>query len=475
MSDRFVHPLVERNASDDMIRLWSPQTKFSTWRRLWVALAEAQAELGLAQVTPAAVAAMRAAVDDVDFARAAAHERRVRHDVMAHIHTFEEAAPAAKGLVHLGATSAFVTDNADLLLLRRGLDLLIGRLVNVIDALGRFAGRWRDLPALGYTHFQPAQPVTVGKRATLWCQDFVFDLHELQHRLDGLEFQGVKGTTGTQASFLALFDGDHAKVRALEARVAEKMGFRRCIPVTGQTYPRKIDSLVVNALAGIAQSAHKMCNDIRLLSAVKEMDEPAEAEQVGSSAMAYKRNPMRCERATGLARYLIALSAPVMQTTAEQWLERTLDDSSNRRMTLPEAFLAADGILLILQNVAGGLTVYPKTVERRLAEELPFMATEEILMAGVRAGGDRQQLHERIRQHSWAAAEQVKQHGRPNDLVARLKADPAFAAVDIDAALDPKRHVGRSAEQVDEFLTEVVAPIRTRYAERLGMTAELKV
>lgn len=475
MSDRFVHPLVERNASDDMIRLWSPQTKFSTWRRLWIALAEAQAELGLAQVAPAAIAAMRAAVDDIDFARAAAHERRVRHDVMAHIHTFEEAAPAAKGLVHLGATSAFVTDNADLLLLRRGLDLLIGRLVNVIDALGRFAASWRDLPALGYTHFQPAQPVTVGKRATLWCQDFVFDLHELQHRFDALEFQGVKGTTGTQASFLALFDGDHAKVRALEARVAGKMGFRRSIPVTGQTYPRKIDSLVVNALAGIAQSAHKMCNDIRLLSAVKEMDEPAEAEQVGSSAMAYKRNPMRCERATGLARYLIALSAPVMQTAAEQWLERTLDDSSNRRMTLPEAFLAADGILLILQNIAGGLTVYPETVRRRLAEELPFMATEEILMAGVRAGGDRQHLHELIRRHSWAAAEQVKQHGRPNDLVARLKADPAFAAVDIDGALDPGRHVGRSAEQVDEFLAEVVTPIRTRYAERLGMTADLKV
>jgi adenylosuccinate lyase len=473
--EKFVHPLAERNASDEMLRIWSPQRKFSTWRRLWLALAEAEAELGLSRVTPAALEAMRAHLDDIDFERAAAHEKRVRHDVMAHVHTFEEAAPAAKGVIHLGATSAYVTDNTDIILIREGLKLLAERLANVIDALADFAAKWRDLPCLGYTHFQPAQPVTVGKRATLWLQDLVMDLGEIEHRLATLPFQGVKGTTGTQASFLSLFDGDHKKVRRLEERVAEKMGFYEIVPVTGQTYPRKLDAMVVSALAGLAASAHKMCNDVRLLASLKEIEEPFEAEQIGSSAMAYKRNPMRCERATGLARYLISLAGSPLQTAAEQWLERTLDDSSNRRLALPEAFLSADGILLILLNVSRGLEVYPEVIARRLREELPFMATEEILMAAVKAGGDRQKLHEVIRVHSHAAAEQVKRHGRANDLADRLKRDPAFAGADIDAALDPRLHIGRSPEQVDEFLSGVVAPIRERYADTLGMRAELKV
>lgn len=475
MSERFVHPLVERNASEEMLRLFSPQRKFSTWRRLWLALAEVQAELGLTRITPAALAAMRDHLDDIDFARAAAHEKRVRHDVMAHVHTFEEAAPAAAGVVHLGATSCYVTDNADLMIMREGLDLLAVRLANLIDELGSFAAKWRDLPTLGFTHFQAAQPVTVGKRATLWCHDFVSDLDDVEHRSAGLRFQGVKGTTGTQASFLALFHGDHAKVDELERRVAVRMGFDAVIPVTGQTYPRKIDAQVVGVLAGIAASAHRMCNDLRLLASLKEIEEPAEDGQIGSSAMAYKRNPMRCERATGLARHLITLAASPLQTAAEQWLERTLDDSSNRRITLPEAFLTADAILLILINVVRGLTVYPAVIGRRLRDELPFMITEEVLMAAVEAGGSRQELHERIRVHSRAAAGEVKLHGRENDLLDRMKADPAFAAVKWDGLMDPARHVGRSPQQVDAFLAGCVAPVRARYAGKLGMAADLKV
>jgi adenylosuccinate lyase len=475
LSDRFVHPLVERNASEEMIRLWSPQEKFSTWRRLWLAMAEAQRELGLSRVTDEALAQMRANLDNIDFAKAAEHEKRTRHDLMAHVHTFGEAAPAAAGIIHLGATSMDVVDNADVVLLHKGLGVICSRLANLIDALATFAVRHRDLPTLGFTHFQPAQPVTVGKRAALWCQDFVVCLEELERRRGNLKLRGLKGATGSQASYLSLFSGDHAKVVKLEELFAKKLGFVGCWPLAGQVYPRHADAMIIGDLAALAAAAHKTCNDLRLLASMKEIEEPIEDEQVGSSAMAYKRNPMRCERATGLARYLIALAASPLQTAAEQWLERTLDDSSNRRLVTPEAFLAADGILLILINVSRGLDVYPAVIGKHLADELPFMITEELLMAGSAAGGDRQKLHEAVRRHSRAAAEQVKRHGKANDLVERLKKDPAFAGVNIDALMDGKRHTGRCAEQTDAFVREFVEPIRKRYAGKLGAKAELKV
>ncbi len=473
-NETYSSPLVTRYAGAEMVALWSEQRKVGLWRRLWVALAEAQRELGL-DIPDEALEQMRAKVDDIDFPAADAYERKFRHDVMAHVHAFGDAAPAARAIIHLGATSQYVGCNADLIRLREALGIIAYLLANVIDALGRFAQQHRDLPCLGFTHYQPAQMVTVGKRATLWCYEFLLDLREIEHRLDTLAFRGAKGTTGTQASFLALFDGDHEKVLDLDRRVAQKMGFDRLLPVTGQTYSRKIDAAALQSLAQIGSSVHKLCNDVRLLANLKEIEEPFEKTQIGSSAMAYKRNPMRCERATGLARYLMDVSTSVLHTSAEQWFERTLDDSANRRIVIPESFLAADAILRITLNVVRGLVVYPAVIASHVAAELPFMATENILMAGVKAGGDRQELHERIRVHSQAAAEQVKLHGRPNDLIGRLKADEAFAPVDIDTVLDPAAFVGRSPQQVDEFLRDEVEPVRERYASVLGEQSSLKV
>lgn len=472
--DRYENPLISRYSSPEMARLWGDQRKFSTWRRLWVALAEAEQELGL-PISGEQLAELRAHVDDIDFVVAAAYEKKLRHDVMAHVHAYGDVCPLARGIIHLGATSCYVTDNTDLLLMREALDVVRGRLVAVILRLAEFAKAYRDLPCLGFTHLQPAQPTTVGKRACLWAYDFVLDLQELEHRRAALLARSVKGTTGTQASFLALFDGDHAKVRELETLVARKIGFAGTYAVTGQTYSRKVDSQVVDVLGGIAQSAHKMSTDLRILQSRKEIEEPFEKSQIGSSAMAYKRNPMRSERICGLARYVMSLQSSASATTSTQWMERTLDDSANRRLVLPQAFLAIDAILLIAQNVTNGLVVYPKVIARQLNEELPFMATENILMAAVAAGGDRQDLHERIRRHSQDAAQVVKTEGRPNDLLERLVADPAFAHVDLTATLDPAQFVGRAPQQVDEFLEEVVEPIRARYAEQAAAEAELRV
>jgi adenylosuccinate lyase len=473
--DTYESPLASRNASKEMLRLFSPQHKFSLWRRLWVELARAERELGVTRISEPAIAEMEAKVDEIDFARAADWEKRLRHDVMAHVHTFEEAAPAAKGIIHLGATSQYVVDNADLIIMREAMQLIANRLANAIDSLATFANRWKDLPTLGYTHFQPAQLTTVGKRATLWAQDLALDLEEIEYRIESMRFRGVKGTTGTQASFMSLLNGEDLKVDMLDAMVTERFGFKESFNVTGQTYPRKIDAAVVSSVAGIAASVHRFCNDIRLLAGMKQIEEPFEDEQVGSSAMAYKRNPMRCERATGLARFVISLSTSPLQTAAEQWFERTLDDSSNKRLAIPEPFLAIDGCLQILINVARGLVVYPKTIEAAVMAELPFMATEEILMAGVRAGGDRQELHERIRTHSLAASEVVKSQGKPNDLIERLSKDPAFAKVDVSQVLNPSAFIGRAPRQVDRFVKQVVEPIRRRYAKQLGQSVELKV
>lgn len=474
-NDTYESPLAARNASKEMLRLFSPQHKFGLWRRLWVELARSERELGITRITDEAIRQMEAKVDEIDFARAADWEKRLRHDVMAHVHTYEEVAPAAKGIIHLGATSQYVVDNADLIIMRDGMKLLAGRLASAIDALATFAVKWKDLPTLGYTHFQPAQLTTVGKRATLWAQDLALDLEELEYRISTLRFRGVKGTTGTQASFLSLFDGNHDKCDELDRMVTKRFGFDASFVVTGQTYPRKVDSAIVSSVGGIAASVHKLCNDIRILAGLKQLEEPFEAEQVGSSAMAYKRNPMRCERATGLSRFVISLTSSPMLTAAEQWFERTLDDSSNKRLSVPEPFLAIDGALMIVVNVARGLVVYPKTIEAAVMAELPFMATEEILMAGVRAGGDRQELHEVIRKHSLAAAEQVKMHGKPNDLIARLKGDPSMAKVDLGQVMDPSAYIGRAPHQVTEFIKTVVEPIRQRYKSQLSAAAELRV
>lgn len=473
--DTYESPLASRNASPQMLKLFSPQHKYSLWRRVWIELATAEQKLGISRISNEAIAQMQAKVTDIDFARAAELEKKLRHDVMAHVHTFEEAAPAAKGIIHLGATSQTVVCNADLLIFRDAMQLTACRLAAAIDALGTFAEHWKDQPTLGYTHFQPAQLTTVGKRATLWAQDLALDLEEIEHRLATLKFRGIKGTTGTQASFLSLFNGDHAKCDQLDEMFTRAFGFESSYVVTGQTYPRKVDAAIVNSLAGAAASVHRICNDIRLLAGLKQLEEPFEKEQIGSSAMAYKRNPMRAERATGLARFVISLASSPLMTAAEQWFERTLDDSSNRRLSIPEAFLALDGALLIIINVARGLVVYPKVIDAAIAAELPFMATEEILMAAVQAGGDRQELHEKIRQHSLAAAEQVKQFGRPNDLIERLRGDQAFAKVKLDDVLDARRFIGRAPQQVDRFIAEVVEPIRKRYQGKLGEAAELKV
>jgi adenylosuccinate lyase len=473
-STHYDNPLITRYASARMSEIWGPQRKFSTWRRLWVALAEAEAEMGLS-ITRQQIAQLRDHVDDVDFEAADRYERRLRHDVMAHVHAYGDVCPDARPIIHLGATSCYVTDNTDLILLRDSLEAVRERLVAVSDSLARFAQQYRDLPCLAFTHLQPAQPTTVGKRACLWAYEFVLDLAEIEYRLASLKAQGSKGTTGTQASFLALFHGDHAKVRQLERLICQKMGFAASYPVTGQTYSRKIDSQVLAVLSGIAQSAHKMATDLRILAHRKEIEEPFEKEQIGSSAMAYKRNPMRSERICSLARFVMGLEATAAQTAAVQWLERTLDDSAARRLVLPQGFLGIDAVLILCQNVTKGLVVYPRVIAANLEAELPFMATENILMAGVAAGADRQDLHERIRQHSQAAASVVKQQGGRNDLIERLAADPAFAKVDLKAVLDPSQFVGRAPEQVDEFVAEVIEPMRAKYPSIGGSDAEVRV
>ena len=470
--ERWRSPLGTRYASPAMQILWGEPRRVALWRRLWLALAEAERELGL-DIPKQAIAEMRAHLDDADLDAAARYERRFRHDVMAHIHAFADQAPAARPYLHLGATSAFVTDNADLVIMRDGLRLLLGRLVAVLGALDRFASRWAEVPCLAYTHFQPAQLTTVGKRATLWMQDFALDIEEVIHRIERLRLRGCKGTTGTQASFLQLFEGNHDKVRELDRTVAARLGFTETFPVTGQTYTRKVDSAVLDTLSGIAQSASKLATDLRLLQHEGELLEPFESEQVGSSAMAYKRNPMRAERISGLARYVIALPANTAQTAASQWLERSLDDSANRRLTLPEGFLATDAILVLTTNVAAGLEVREEVIRRHVQDQMPFMATERWLLLGTAAGGDRQALHEVIRRHSFAVAEAMTR-GEPNDLLSRLAADPAFhgiPAATLQAELEPNRYTGRAAQQVREFREEYLQPLLAR-ARPLAAEAE---
>ncbi len=476
MNDKYVSPLVERVATAEMTALWSAQKKFSTWRRCWIALAEAERELGL-PVTEAQIAEMKAHIDDIDFEAARRFERETRHDVMAHIHTYGEVAPLAKPIIHLGATSCYVTDNTDLILLREALDLILTKAVNVLARVSEFAAKYKDLPTLGFTHYQPAQLVTVGKRASLWAQDILMDVEDLEAAAARLRSHGSKGTTGTQASFMALFDNDHAKVRALDDLIARKLGFDKTYAVTGQTYPRKVDTHVLRALAAIGESVHKWATDMRLLQNLKEVEEPFEKHQVGSSAMAYKRNPMRCERACALARFLMVMPLHSEFTTAVQWMERTLDDSAIRRISLPEAFLAADGALNLYLNVMENPAVYPKVIEKHVWAELPFMATENILMACVKRGGDRQELHEVIRTHSQAAAARVKQEGGDNDLLDRLANDPAIGMSrdEIDRVLDLKAFIGRAPEQVDEFIEAEVRPVLERHADRLGAKSDVRV
>jgi adenylosuccinate lyase len=486
MSDSSVlydNPLITRYANRAMAERWGPQRKHRTWRALWLALAEAERELGLLaddgkspRIRDEQLVELRAHLDDIDFDRAAYYEKKLRHDVMAHIHTLGEVAPLSRDIVHLGATSCYVTDNTDLILMRESLADLSGKLAAVISALGSFATKWRAEPTLGFTHFQPAQLTTVGKRACLWCYDLVMDLHELNYRRENLKFRGAKGTTGTQASFLALFRGDHDKVRKLDSLVAEKMGFNDVYPVTGQTYSRKVDSQIVDALSGLGQSLHKWGTDLRLLAHRQEIDEPFEAEQVGSSAMAYKRNPMRAERMCSLARFLMGLPAMASGTHATQWFERTLDDSAIRRLYLPQAFLAADGALRLALNIANGLTVNVPVIARNVADALPYMATENLMMAAVARGANRQEVHESIRKHSHAVTAGMKDGTMTSrDLIARLQNDPAFKGIDFAAEMQPSKYVGRSPEQVDEFIEQEVRPICQRYAGSLGQKADVTV
>jgi adenylosuccinate lyase len=458
--DRYTSPLAERYASREMLELWSARTRYGYWRQLWLALAEAEQELGV-PIPGEAIAQMRAHLTDIDFDAVATYERRFRHDVMAHVYAFADVAPAARGFIHYGATSAFVTDNADLILMRRGLELLRGKLLHILRALATFAREWRDTPTLGYTHLQPAQLTTVGKRAALWMQDLVLDLADIEHRVATLPFRGVKGTTGTQASFLEIFGGDHDRVRELDERVTHTMGFARSLPITGQTYTRKLDAQVLAVVAGVSASASKFSADVRMLQAFGEIDEPFEKEQIGSSAMAYKRNPMRSERIASLARFVVSLEGNANQTHSVQFFERTLDDSANRRLVIPESFLATDAILVLMGNIAQGLEVHRGRIRHRLAEELPFMATEELIVRAVRNGGDRQAAHEIIRRHSLAASRAVKENGAPNDFFDRLASDAEFGvdAAELRAVADPARFVGRAPQQVDEFLESVVEPI----------------
>ncbi|MCE9601560.1 MAG: adenylosuccinate lyase [Gemmatimonadetes bacterium] len=469
-------PLAERYASKAMLGLFSSQTRHGLWRRLWLALAEGERSLGVA-IPEQAIAEMRAHLDDIDFERVAEYEKRFRHDVMAHVHAFGDVAPAAKGVIHLGATSCFVTDNGDLIQMRRGLELLRGRVVALLRTLAAFARDWRGEPTLGYTHLQAAQLTTVGKRATLWMQDLVLDLAELDHRLATLPLRGVKGTTGTQASFLEIFAGDHAKVRALDTYVCHAMGFPGSIPVSGQTYSRKLDAHVLDVVAGIATSAAKFASDMRMLQSFGEIEEPFEKDQIGSSAMAYKRNPMRSERINSLARFVQQVAGTANQTHAVQYFERTLDDSAIRRLVIPEAFLATDAILILMENICVGLEVHPARIRQRINEELPFMATESLIVRAVQAGGDRQEAHEVIRRHSIAAARAMKDEGRPNDMLERLAADPAFPvpSADLRAVTDASHFIGRAAHQVDDFLAEVIDPILVAAGESGPAREEVRV
>ena len=472
----YSNPLAERYSSKEMLYIFSPQFKFSTWRKLWLALAETEKELGL-DITEEQLEQMRANIDNIDYKLAQEMEKKFRHDVMAHVHTFGEAAPKAMRIIHLGATSAYVGDNTDLIQIKEALILTKKKLINVIDGLAKFANEYKHLPTLGFTHFQAAQLTTVGKRATLWLQSLLLDLEELEFRQDTLRFRGVKGTTGTQASFQELFNGDFEKVKELDKRITEKMGFNKRFMVTGQTYDRKIDAEISNLLSNIAQSAHKFTNDLRLLQHLKEIEEPFEKNQIGSSAMAYKRNPMRSERITSLAKFVIALQQSTAMTGATQWFERTLDDSANKRLALPQAFLAIDAILIIWKNILEGLVVYPKMIEKRIMSELPFMATEYIIMECVKNGGDRQELHEKIRIHSMDAGIEVKVEGKENDLIERIVNDTSFN-LDRDklmSLLDPKNFIGFAEGQVEDFLKEEVNPILQKNKNLLGMDADLKV
>ena len=475
-TDRYVSPLSERYASKEMQYIFSPDMKFRTWRRLWIALAETEKELGL-PITQEQIDELKAHKDDINYDVAKERERQVRHDVMSHVYAYGVQCPKAKGIIHLGATSCYVGDNTDIIVMTEALKLVKKKLVNVIAELAKFAEKYKDLPTLAFTHFQPAQPTTVGKRATLWMQEFMLDLEDLNYVLSTMKLLGSKGTTGTQASFLELFDGDQETIDKIDPMIAEKMGFKQCYPVSGQTYSRKVDTRVLNVLAGIAASAHKFSNDIRLLQHLKEVEEPFEKSQIGSSAMAYKRNPMRSERIASLSRYVMIDALNPAITSATQWFERTLDDSANKRLSVPEGFLAIDGILDLCLNVVDGLVVYPKVIEKRLMSELPFMATENIMMDAVKAGGDRQELHERIRELSMEAGRNVKVEGKDNNLLELIAADPAFNLTldELKKTMDPAKYTGRASVQVDQYLTKVIRPLLEENKGILGVKAEINV
>ena len=475
-TDRYVSPLSERYASKEMQYIFSPDMKFRTWRRLWIALAETEKELGL-NITQEQIDELKAHAEDINYDVAKERERQVRHDVMSHVYAYGVQCPKAKGIIHLGSTSCYVGDNTDIIVMTEALKLVKKKLVNVIAELSAFADKYKDQPTLAFTHFQPAQPTTVGKRATLWTQEFLLDLEDLEYVLGTMKLLGSKGTTGTQASFLELFDGDQETIDKIDPMIAEKMGFKECYPVSGQTYSRKVDTRVANILAGIAASAHKMSNDIRLLQHLKEVEEPFEKSQIGSSAMAYKRNPMRSERIASLSRYVMVDALNPAITSATQWFERTLDDSANKRLSIPEGFLAIDGILDLCLNVVDGLVVYPKVIEKHMMAELPFMATENIMMDAVKAGGDRQELHERIRELSMEAGKTVKVEGKDNNLLELIAADPAFnlSLEDLQRSMDPKKYIGRAKEQTERFVNTVVQPILDSHKELLGVKAEINV
>ena len=477
MYDKYQSPLSERYASREMQYIFSPDKKFKTWRKLWIALAETEYELGLSSVTPEQIEELKAHQDDINFEVAKEREKEVRHDVMSHVYAYGVQCPNAKGIIHLGATSCYVGDNTDIIIMTEALKLVRKKLVNVIAKLADFAMDYRSLPTLAFTHFQPAQPTTVGKRATLWINELMLDLEDLDHVIGTMKLLGSKGTTGTQASFLELFNGDHETIRKVDQKIAEKMGFKECYPVSGQTYSRKVDSRVLNVLSGIAQSAHKFSNDIRLLQHLKEIEEPFEKNQIGSSAMAYKRNPMRSERIASLANYVISDAMNPALVASTQWFERTLDDSANKRLSIPEGFLAIDGILDLYLNVVDGLVVYPKVIESHLLRELPFMATENIMMDAVKAGGDRQELHEKIRQHSMEAGRAVKEEGKENDLLMRIAADPAFGMTmdQLQEIMKPENFTGRAKEQTEEYIRDVVRPVLDSNREILGLSAEINV
>ncbi|MBQ7065811.1 MAG: adenylosuccinate lyase [Lachnospiraceae bacterium] len=481
-NDRYVSPLSERYASKEMQYIFSPDMKFRTWRKLWIALAETEYELGLSQdgkpvITKEQIDELKAHAEDINYDVAKAREKEVRHDVMSHVYAYGKQCPNAAGIIHLGATSCYVGDNTDIIVMTEALKLVKKKLVNVMDELAKFADKYKALPTLAFTHFQPAQPTTVGKRATLWLQEFALDLEELDFVLTNMKLLGSKGTTGTQASFLELFNGDQETIDKIDPMIAEKMGFKECYPVSGQTYSRKVDTRVANVLAGIAASAHKMSNDIRLLQHLKEVEEPFEKSQIGSSAMAYKRNPMRSERIASLARYVMIDALNPAITSATQWFERTLDDSANKRLSIPEGFLATDGILDLCLNVVDGLVVYEKVITKRLMSELPFMATENIMMDAVKAGGNRQELHERIRELSMEAGKNVKVHGKENNLLELIAEDEAFnmSLEDLQKTMDPSKYVGRSKEQVEKFLSTVINPILEENKDLLGVKAEINV